>query len=351
MQFDNLVFVPDNLSHRSRPRTPSSTMGTRISGSVSSIDGHVQYAGIRQPSTNSNEIIHIRQMSNQEHMTYPFPGLERPDSSMSAPADHLHHHKLSPGIKRMTKSDLLAKRSPNLRTSPANFQRQFLDNRARSRSVPQPYFPSSERDESHYTLPNDVKLEMATFRRRLGVSDDTEDVPAGMCLPDSNVHENYLEPTMENHPSHGSPVLYNPESKITYLTSKDLENIVDEEEDAESCARVSGTNLNSEALTMSSNDKLNEGPGLSPPGSGGVVSPSDREVMAINFPEKQTDVVVNNSLERKNKYQTQENYVFTEKACAMKNGKDIMRSDVPDIIKQHDNYNDNIIETGEVIMI
>lgn len=287
MQFDNMTFMSDAMSNRSRPRTPSSLAGRKVSGSISSIDGHVQYADLRQQQ---NQINHIKQRSHPETTGYPMYSFDRPASSQSVPTAAPHmHFQISPTAQRMPNGNFRGRRFPY---SPKTLQpsKTHFGSRQRSGSSPQAYYASSESDESHYTLPNDVKLEKMKAQRRLAVSDSDLDIdgvnePARPCFT-----ENYLEPNpvlQETNVRH-SPVLYNSESKITYLTNKDLENINDEEEDAVDSGAESVNNDSDNvtyATTIQSMQQSKPGELSSPTGSGGIVSPSDKEVMDINFPD------------------------------------------------------------------
>ena len=343
MHFDNMVFMPDTLNNRSRPRTPSSTTGTRISGSVSSIDGHVQYADVIQFQNNLNQINHIRQRSHQEGGNMPQFVIDRPASSQSAPmvGPQMHRPNGNPRGNRFAYSP---------KTLPAGLTKRQYEYRQRSESQPRFNFSSHENDESHYTMPNDQELEKLRTARRLGVSDTDIDINHTVS-PSSKGSPTYLSPSTSEQNSSGEqytqhiPVLYNPESKVTYLTCKDFQNIADEEEDAVDCCvdddSASGSYTDPTQPTQPSGPEQLP----SPPSSGGsIVSPSDTEVMRINFPNPNS----NNMTRDKMKEFNGDLRVSTERQNKENNHTNLEKNKaghVPDLIKH------GFFEEGEVIVI
>lgn len=354
--FDNPAFMPDGASIHSHSHTPSGMFVTRGSGSVSSIEGHVKYADLCQVPVQGMALSHIRQRSNHETSTNMLERFDRPSSSLSAPAADPLFSKPSPGQRRTKGSDLRGNYrqkftySPKSASSaPSTFQRQQNAYRPYTGSLPRFDYPNSQKDESHYTLPNDGSfVQISSIKRRHGVSDDHDGDSASDCVPES-----YLTLNSKLKEQRQSPVLYNPDSKITYLTSKDLESIDSEEEDAEESTSGSVVRISSDSekdVSNSSAEKASAGFLPSPTSADNTISPSDKEVMAINFPkdkmaklDSKTDIsnlsqqkrppepVTNNS---KNLKHRQNN------SCGS------VQSEVPDIIKHGRDY-----EEDQVFMI
>lgn len=351
-KFDNLAFMPDGTSIHSRSHTPTGMFVTRGSGSISSIEGHVKYADLCQSPVQGTALSHIRQRSNHETSTNMLEMFDRPSSSLSAPAADPLFLKSSPGQRRTKGSDLRGNYrqkftySPKSASSaPSTFQRQQNAYRPYTGSLPRFDYPNSQKDESHYTLPNDGSfVQISSIKRRHGVSDDHDeaDTPSN-CVP-----ENYLTPNSQLKEQRQSPVLYNPDSKITYLTSKDLESIDSEEEDAEESASGSVVRVSSDSekdVGNSSAEKSSAGFLPSPKSADSTISPSDKEVMTINFPkdkmaklDNKTDI--SNLQQQKRPPEPVRNNSNNQKH-RQNNSSGSVQSEVPDIIKHGRDYEED----------
>lgn len=308
-QFDNLVFMPDTSSLRSRPHTPSSTHGLRVGGSISSLNvQQVQYADIRQMSNPEINVHHVRQISHQEPRNNWFDSLERPTSTLSAPAYKPNSHQRSPVGKRVMQPSGTNQKPykqayvPKTPHSAPTESRQQIVYRPRAQSSPRFRYPSTiSSDESHYTMPKLDSFEDMPLQRKLGVSDDDihEDFDAVQnVIEDANAcnSESYLYP--DSSLGNESQLPLEPESKITYLTAKDLvtndsENEEDTSPETDEAVQYMGveapTNAPRQVVSIETQTADKEEHITS------TKSPTDYEVMSINFPPS------NNSLHQESK--------------------------------------------------
>lgn len=281
--------MPDSVSLRSRPHTPSSTHGNRIAGSVSSltVPQPTQYAHLRHMSNPEIRIHHVRQISNQELRSNMFDSLERPVSTVSTPAYRPQSNERSPFTKRLMNQQKTCKQtySPKTPHSAPTEVRTPMVYRSRAQSSPRFRFPSvSSVDEPHYAVPAvDISEDIAP-QRRLGVSDN-------------NIHEHDSgHPTLDNVESYLYPnpdlqrddtVCREPESQITYITAKDLVTSESDDEDAltadeDDIQYVDPESQHSFSPQASSvNTHTVYKPGDKP---SSFTLPTDKEVMNINFP-------------------------------------------------------------------
>ncbi|XP_045164243.2 uncharacterized protein LOC123528539 [Mercenaria mercenaria] len=295
-QFDNLAFMADSASLRSGAHTPS-THAIRIAGSVSSLNVQqpVQYAHIRQMSNPDIQMHHIRQISNQELRSGWFDSLERPTSTLSAPAYKPHSNQRSPFVKRnmyptgTKQKPYKQSYSPKTPHSAPTEFRQPVVYRPRAQSSPRFRYPSSSGEESHYAMPKLDSEEEIVPQRKMGVSDDDihEHFEDGNVSDDPNLCnvDSYLypHPCSENEVQNQSE----PESKITYLTAKDL--VTSESEDEEDISLetddvIQYVNPESQNVFNAQTSSLKTQTPLKQESTSSLISPTDNEVRNINFP-------------------------------------------------------------------
>jgi hypothetical protein len=292
-QFDNIAFMVDSASLHSGQHTPSTMM--RLNGSISSLNAQqpVQYAHIRQRSNPDISVHHVRQVSNQELRNQWFGSLERPMSTLSAPAYKPQSHQKSPFNKRNL-HNTGARQKPYKQTyspktphsAPTGFGQQRTPQvyRPRAQSSPRFRYPSSSGEESHYATPKIDSTEEIFPQRKMGVSDDNihehfDDNDSVSYGPNTCNVDSYLYP--QSGSDSGVQNQSEPEQKITYITAKDL--ITSESEDEEACSSDSAIQyVLPESQHLSVPIKSNTFP--KKPSTQSITSPTDNEVKEINFP-------------------------------------------------------------------
>ncbi|XP_052259922.1 uncharacterized protein LOC127864286 [Dreissena polymorpha] len=305
--FDNAGFDVNSL--HSHPRTPISTRDTRIipngrANSVSSFgSGPVQYSDVRMLQPFGAVGHHIRQRSNIEMHKVHLDSFERPSSVLSVPVGNSYGLKTSPGMRKYKRQDLanLGKHSSNSHligpsSAPANHQQsrpRAVSSPSRPRAVSSPRFryPS---DDEHYVLPSDMQRSAHT--RRLAVSEDD------LFCASSNSPDN-AEP-VQYHSSCFTPCFGDEnaavdknESQLNYATlmAKDSED-GDDVDANEFNAHMSHSSGSLSEIVFEDMDcvngnlaELNNGfhGGRKQSSRKGslVISPSDKEVMKINYPD------------------------------------------------------------------
>jgi len=211
--------------------------------------------------------------------------LERPSSTLSAPVSNRHkvnQSNFSPGFKSLQRhigTENLNKFSPKTPHSAPTATSSTVVHRKRAASSPRFRFHSSDSEDSHYNLPHDGSDEhigpgprLRPTDRRLAVSEHS--------LTDSSDNECDSSVDQTHRPAQNS--------KITYITAKDLQTpSSDDEEEAapidddvehrpevtsQSCQNPRGPNGQASVSSDSTNN---------------LCSPSDVEVETINFPSRQ----------------------------------------------------------------
>lgn len=286
--------MPDSVSLRSRPHTPNSTHGTRIAGSVSSLNvtQPTQYAHLRQMSNPDIRLHHVRQVSNQELRSYMFDSLERPMSSVSAPAYKPQSNQRSPFVKRLLNQQKPYKQtySPKTPHSAPTEVRTPMMYRPRAQSSPRFRYPSASCvDEPHYAVPTVDISEHISPQRRLGVSDNT--------MYEHDATNDSGDPTVYNTDSYMYPnsdlqcndtVCSEPESQITYITAKDLITSESEDEDvvtaAEDVEQYVAPDPESQHAFSPQPSSVKTHTFDKTESVSGITSPTDKEVTNINFP-------------------------------------------------------------------
>ncbi|KAL4225958.1 hypothetical protein ACF0H5_013946 [Mactra antiquata] len=345
--FDNLVFMPDSASIRSH----SQAMGSihEMSASGMSLGGYVpsQLNHVRQMSNPELRFHHVRQLSKPEIGSNTFDTLERPMSTLSAPA-YKPHSGHSPNAKRLQHKTGHHKggkhgHSPKTpHSAPSNREKkQPVVYRPRAQSSPRFRYPST--DESHYTIPTIDRRDHVILNRKYGTSE--EDI----TNIQSDIDFMQIEPYFNGQQASGDD-----EPKLNYLSAADLvNNASDEEEDAVSDSNdtVQYTDaqfIQKTPLSGTNSDNLPSG-GFTPIGrdllqqsesSSRIGSPSGNEVMEINTPK----------LENRNLKQLVQNPVQSVSSSGTgvqgpsNQVTDFKRniSDVPDVIK-HGQYDEDCV--------
>lgn len=333
--FDNLVFMPDSASLRSNPNTLGSLSGMHMSGSGISLNNYppTQYSHVRQMSNPELRFHHVRQTSNQELQSHTFDSLERPQSTLSAPAYKPNTlTRNSPAAKRTyhpaAGKHKIGKQTYSPKTphsAPVGEKKQPVIYRPRTQSSPRFRYPST--DESHYTMPT-IDSNEELMRRKYGVSDD--DINSHYNVSDHSVNgDSYLEFETARHNED--------EPKLNYLSAKDLmTNQSDEEEDAIETSSGDETVQYTDAAFLQTSPPIGANSAAPPSGlnlserqthrqpssSLTVNSTPDSEVMNINFPPSENKQSLKATVQS-----------LTNTGPTMNYNRNNSITDVPDVIK------------------